>query len=227
MKATPFSFISFLLLLVWSAIAQGAAIPNSNIQSLDVTDSPALIKRGCVPSKTKKNDWDCTDESPSVAELVKKVKDYKQVGHKDSLFYNNLKQGSAIPRANAWYKANVKNGRGAVTFNQIVDQGWYNAQLEVLAKGGYAKGDVMQKRLSQAFAEVSDGTVYFFGPKNADGTKIPENTAWGGWEYPALTRNPHVDQIIQVNFQSDEGIEATTKVIWKKGDPKSPKEPRG
>lgn len=96
MRATPFLFISFLLLLVWSPIAPGAAIPNSNIQSLDVTDSPALIKRGCVPSKQNPKKWACNSEVPSVADLVTKIKGYKQLGYKDSLFYNNLQGESAI-----------------------------------------------------------------------------------------------------------------------------------
>lgn len=84
--------------------------------------------------------------------------------------------------------------------------------------------DSFQKRLSQAFAEVSDKIVYFLPPPHGtDGTKVPEDAAWGGYEYPALTRNPYVNKIIQVSMHGNSGIQATTEVIWKMGDPKSPK----
>lgn len=91
-------------------------------------------------------------------------------------------------------------------------------------KQSHSKLDSFQKRLSQAFAEASKGTVYFFTKKGNDGTSMSENQAWGGWEYPALTRNPNVKEIIQVDpgHAGDKG-----HVIWKPADGPSCNEPRG
>lgn len=62
-----------------------------------------------------------------------------------------------------------------------------------------AKLDPFQKQLSQAFAEASKGTVYFFTKNENDGTSTPEAQAWGGWEFPVLTRNQNMKKIIQVD----------------------------
>ncbi|RHZ51675.1 uncharacterized protein CDV56_106744 [Aspergillus thermomutatus] len=132
--------------------------------------------------------------------------------------------GNAIPLAKQWYCSNVPDGRGAVAFDNIVDNDWYLAQASALAQVSYSKMDQFQKRLSQAFATASSGTVYFFTKQENDGTSMPTTLAWGGWEYPALTRNADVTEIIQV----DPTVEGdSSKVIWQQGDGASATEPRG
>lgn len=218
MKLNPLSFISFLLLLLCSGIAQALVIPDTG------SINSALVKRGCVPSKQGPI---CT-EVPSVADLVKKIQQFKAVGKMDSLFYSGLGGGSAIQTAKTWHKANAEkaNKRAGVAFDGIVDETWYLAQAGALQKqsGGAAKVDSFQKRLSQAFAEASNGKVYFFTATGQVGTNFPASTAWGGWEFPALTRNPSVTQVIQVSMTGNVG---TTQTIWAKGQPATPHAPLG
>lgn len=169
----------------------------------------------------------CTDV-PSVATLVKKIQDFKVVGRRDSLFYSGLGGGSAITTAKTWHKANAEtaNKRAGVAFDGIVDETWYLAQAAALQKqsGGAAKVDQFQKRLSQAFAEASNGKVYFFTAKGQVGTGFPASTAWGGWEFPALTRNPSVTEVIQVSMEGNVG---KTQTIWAKGQKPTTNAPLG
>lgn len=106
-------------------------------------------------------------------------------------------------------------------FDEIVDQSWNLAQGAAILGGplGASGLDAYQKRQSQAFAQLSTGTVYFFTPNG----HIPGvNTAWAGWEFPALTRNSAVDRVIRVD--PGDNSQAT---IWSRGDPPTPNEPRG
>lgn len=222
MKLTPSSIISFLLLLVWSGLSFAAVLPDtsSNVLNIDTGD---LVKRGCVQSKQG-----VCSTVPTVDDCVKQVKAHKAVAKLDSLFYSGMGGGSAIQTAMAWHKANAEkaNGRGAVAFNGIVNDKWYTAQAVELQKqsGGGAKVDQFQKRLSQAFAQVANKKVYFFTAAGNDGTNMPATTAWGGWEYPALTRNPAVTEIIQVSMT---GTQGTAHTIWRHGDHPSAQAPLG
>ncbi|KAB8238539.1 uncharacterized protein BDW43DRAFT_261981 [Aspergillus alliaceus] len=48
--------------------------------------------------------------------------------------------------------------------------------------------------------------MYTFLPdRGFDGTAFPATSVWGGWEYPALTRNPRVTKIIQVDTFKEGG----------------------
>jgi len=89
-------------------------------------------------------------------------------------------------------------------------------------------------RASQAYAEVAVGPVaFFFADLIHDGTNMDPNTVWGGFEFPALTRNPSIETIIQIdaNFplrdQNGRLNPRVYKVIWRKRDGPSPQEPRG
>ncbi|KAH6672784.1 hypothetical protein F5X68DRAFT_278653 [Plectosphaerella plurivora] len=228
MKVTPYSIISFLLLLAWSSVSFSAPLPitlNNAIDTFnDAIDTVALAKRGCVVSKEGKI---CTTV-PTVAELVTNIKDFNKVPKLDSLFYSGLGAGSAISTAKAWHKANAEkaNGRAGVAFDGIVNVKWFENQGIELAKqpNGVALTDQFQKRLSQAFAQVSNKKVYFFTAAGQDGTKFPATSTWGGWEFPALTRNTAVTEIIQVSVS---GTTFTTKTIWKKGDRATTNPPLG
>ncbi|PLN79629.1 hypothetical protein BDW42DRAFT_172389 [Aspergillus taichungensis] len=220
----PASILSiFLFFLAFVSISDALAIPQENTNILpeedQQLDSGHLVKRGCVPSKPSDV---CTDV-PTVAFLVTKIQQHGKVGKRDSLFYSDLGGSGAIAKASDWYKKNVPKGRGSVAFDNIINEKWYKAQANALG-GSMAKVDQFQKRLSQAFAEASQGTVYFFTKKQNKGTDMSENLAWGGWEYPALTRNTKVKEIVQVdpNEAGDKG-----HVIWKQGNGHSPKAPRG
>lgn len=222
----PSSILSiFLLFLAFISVSDALAIPqNSSVISPEEDqhlDSSNLVKRGCVPSKGAA---DVCADIPTVDFLVTKIRQHGKVGKLDSLFYSDLDAGNAMAQASDWYRKNVPKGRGSVVFNQIVNQKWYDAQGAELYRQSPSKVDAFQKRLSQAFAEASKGTVYFFTKKENEGTCMSEGTAWGGWEFPALTRNSDVKEIIQVDPRAagDKG-----HVIWTPRDGPSDNAPRG
>lgn len=245
MKSLSFLLLLLSLLLAWSSISYAAAIPERVPSSLLKPETPpasssrglnpptSLHKRGCAFSKNVADDennneapepaYVCSTEVPSVADLITQIQSHGTVGALDSLFYSGLEGGNAIPLAKQWYCANVPLGRGAVAFDNIVDNDWYLAQASALAPVSYSKVDQFQKRLSQAFAAASSGSVYFFTMMENDGTSMSRELAWGGWEYPALTRNEDVTEIIQV----DPAVEDSSRVIWRQGDGASEMEPRG
>lgn len=69
-----------------------------------------------------------------------------------------------------------------------------NAQYQAIASQPGLKVNLFMKALSQAFAQASTGDVYLFTKldqePSVDLDFIWRNEiAWGGWEYPALTRN--------------------------------------
>ncbi|KAL8637580.1 MAG: hypothetical protein Q9226_009110 [Calogaya cf. arnoldii] len=101
-------------------------------------------------------------------------------------------------------------------------------ELEDLAE----KADPFLKHLAQGFAETSAGDVYVFIPRG----QLPNNqwdmaSAWGGWEYPALTKNPDVQRILRVDLDVTDynNPQGTPNVIWDRsqGDGEADYEPKG
>lgn len=90
-------------------------------------------------------------------------------------------------------------------FGDVVDPAWHIAQGEAIAKVNSSvnpsiAADPFQKRLAQAFAEASKGDAYVCTPEdNAPDNQFDKDLAWGGWEYPALTRNHDVTKIIRLD----------------------------
>lgn len=82
--------------------------------------------------------------------------------------------------------------------------------------------------LSQGFAELTKGEAWLFMP---DGSGAWSDTsAWGAYEYPALTRNPDVMKIWRVNVAGDfRDPTGEPMLIWdrSRGDGPSPLEPQG
>lgn len=216
MKLTPSPFLSFLLLLVWSSLGYAALIPPT---FEDAFYEASHAKRGAVISKGQ-----VYDTIPTVAQLVLQIKKDKIVAKRDSLFYSRLGGGSAQQIALQWHKDNVQtvNGRKTkarpgVTFDYVVNARWKTAQEDVISGIPDPKADMnqYQRRLSQAFAEVANGKVYFFTAAGLDGRNLPLFTTWAAFEYPALTRNPAVTEIIQVSMSGAHGVAQT---IWERGD---------
>ncbi|MCJ1467382.1 hypothetical protein MMC07_006006 [Pseudocyphellaria aurata] len=92
--------------------------------------------------------------------------------------------------------------------------------------------DSFLKNLSQAFAEESAGETWVVISK---GRNFDENSCWAGWEYPALTRNPRISRIWQVELEYDNRADflpggrptGSKTVLWTRGDPPSPVAPKG
>ena len=82
--------------------------------------------------------------------------------------------------------------------------------------------------LSQGFAELTKGEAWLLMP---DGSGAWSDTsAWGAYEYPALTRNPDVTKIWRVNVAGDfRDPTGEPMLIWdrSRGDGPSPVEPQG
>ncbi|KAJ2992586.1 hypothetical protein NUW58_g828 [Xylaria curta] len=169
---------------------------------------------------------DVTD-IPSVTSIQAEIKKHGRVGKDASLFYTSLSGGGAIPKITAWYDRNVRRitGRAGVAFDNILPAKYSEDVAKKLMKASLI--DKFQKRVSQAFANESTGLVYVFYPKmKEDPVKACDNpgqglnppggfSTWCGQEFPALTRNPKVDAIYQVDPDSKQ---TSGLVIWKKGD---------
>ncbi|KAI4118682.1 MAG: hypothetical protein LQ338_007359 [Usnochroma carphineum] len=115
-----------------------------------------------------------------------------------------------------------------VLWDNIVDDNWLTAQGLAIVQGNPGSNpntilDPFQKRMSQAFAEATKGDTYVCTPEsNAPNNDFNQDLAWGGWEYPALTRNRDVTRVIRVDPAT-----SVTREIWKQGDPETPNAPKG
>ncbi|KAL8991215.1 MAG: hypothetical protein Q9169_007916 [Polycauliona sp. 2 TL-2023] len=191
----------------------------------------SLVKRGlCTSSLRNRPDapeeqeevWNCSPNTPSLGELVTKIQEHGLVGTKNSAFYTALGGKIGMKACKARLKC---LGIDYVMFDDFVDPKWFSAQGKAIrdAKGDQ-EVDVFQKRLSQAFAEASKGDVYFCtrDHKAADNV-FDQQYAWGGWEYPALTRNGDVSKVLRFDPSND----TPPRPIWQQGDPTTPNEPRG
>ncbi|KAL9013245.1 MAG: hypothetical protein Q9173_002051 [Seirophora scorigena] len=87
----------------------------------------------------------------------------------------------------------------------MVDPDWFTAQASATSQGNptanpVAATDPFQKRKSQAFVEATKGDACICTPEdNAPDSEFNQDLAWGGWKYPALTRNRDVTKVIRVD----------------------------
>ena len=93
-----------------------------------------------------------------------------------------------------------------------------------------AQNNKFLNHLSQAFGESAQGDAYFFMPAGSGAWN--DDSAWGSYEYPALTRNNNVRKIWRVNLDmTDENNPSAVsrEVIHDKdnGDGPSAIEPQG
>ncbi|KAL8989063.1 MAG: hypothetical protein Q9169_008443, partial [Polycauliona sp. 2 TL-2023] len=201
----------------------GAFEPRSDVTP---REGRSLAKRGnCFSSG--ENTWRCSSQTPSVAECVTKIQSWGQVGSRISVFYNNLSGKDGLTECKNYFNCNANIG-SVVLFDDIADHGWLDAQNAAIAKGKPGSnpnivGDPFLKRLSQAFAEASKGDAYVCTPESSSpNNNFSQDYAWGGWEYPALTRNADVTKIIRVDPKT-----GVTRQIWKQGDSATPNAPKG
>ncbi|KAI4202073.1 MAG: hypothetical protein LQ350_002862, partial [Teloschistes chrysophthalmus] len=187
----------------------------------------------------------CDPILPGVDECNTQVVAKGNVGAKRSLFYTgwgaNGVAGAGAIMARKW--ANKNLCEEYVLWSSLVDGEWkvavQEAVLEAFRRPDMTsdelfalneKFDPFLKNLSQAFAEKSKGDVYVFIPKG----ELPNNqwrmdSAWGGWEYPALTRNTEVTRILRVDLDVTDydNPTGTPMEIWKQGDAVAGYEPKG
>ncbi|KAJ0124686.1 hypothetical protein J7T55_006027 [Diaporthe amygdali] len=97
-----------------------------------------------------------------------------------------------------------------------------------LAKRGYNSELLTPRLASQAFADKCSGKVFLFtkgDEQPGDGWVNQNDNTWVGWEFPALTRNQAVTEIIHIDPRP--GKDHTPLVIWTQGNPPVIPEPRG
>lgn len=194
--------------------------PNQVRSDIATLGERGLVKRGnCFSSG---NTWTCSNQPPTVAECVTQIRNHGQVGTRISVFYTGLGGRTGLTTCLQYFACNTQIGT-VVSWDNIVDDGWYLAQATAIGPQNAGPIDVFQKRLSQAFGEATRGDAYVCTPEsNAPNNDFNQDLAWGGWEYPALTRNPDVTNIIRVDPAT-----SRTATIWRQGDAATPNAPRG
>ncbi|KAB8253576.1 hypothetical protein BDV32DRAFT_156016 [Aspergillus pseudonomiae] len=163
------------------------------------------------------------DNVPTLQDLSANIREYGKVKKGDSLFYSSLDGQNGVTLSTQHYKRYIQKStqRQGFAIDRATDKKWSRAQMGKMKTP--AMVDRFGRRLSQAFAENAQGDVYFFTRSGLDGTAFPANSVWGGWEYPALTRNPRVTKIIQVDpfMEGDLG-----HTIWTPDKGPSPNAPK-
>lgn len=172
------------------------------------------------------------DDRPTREDIIDQMKKRGQVIGSGRLpaFYTRLNLGEgSISKCKCWmndHKDLIDGSSAAVMFDELVPDDW-NTQIATTLLGetnGPQLLNSYQKFLSQIFAEQASGTAWIFAPADLnfddlsdDPLNIDTNTFWF-WEYPALTQNANIDNIIRVD-PFDEKDPPTTSTIWKQGDP--------
>lgn len=204
--------------------ADGIHQPRSDVA---VLEERSLVKRGNCMSRQSGPTWTCSGQTPSVAECVTQIQSHGQVGPKTSVFYTALGGAKGLRECKQYFNCQPQIG-AVVLWDDIVDPTWFSAQALAIAQANPGSNpslitDPFAKRMSQAFAEASKGDAYLCTPEsNAPNNDFSQDQAWGGWEYPALTRNGDVTRIIRVDPAT-----GVTREIWKQGDPATPNAPKG
>ncbi|KAI9727381.1 MAG: hypothetical protein M1834_008452 [Cirrosporium novae-zelandiae] len=220
----------------------------ANASSMNLFEKREILKRGCLdwifgPNIPK--EWWCNALIPGVDECIAQIEAKGAVGTgKVSLFYTGW-GGTLLGRGDLatkkWARQNLC-GTPWVDWDGIVSLAWRMSTELAIDKPFGKKGlnkpiderdaivDPFLKHLSQAYAEKSAGDVYVFIPEGVyTADTWDDNSAWGGWEYPALTRNDDVKRIYRVDLNTDDQDHptGTPRVIWTQGDGKSSSDPKG
>ncbi|KAL8786902.1 MAG: hypothetical protein Q9213_002533 [Squamulea squamosa] len=73
-----------------------------------------------------------------------------------------------------------------------------------------AEFNLQVRRMSKAFAAAVSGTAYLVMPDDAP---IYPESVWSVWEFPMVTRNPAMDQVIRVEVPS-----GRQSILWSRND---------
>ena len=215
--------------------------------SANLTDRSLNYKRGCMQSKPQNQgsnavpfSWICDSVIPGVDQCKVKIQDKGNVGanRPTSLFYTGSPTGQAACRS--WATCTLP-ADSWVLWSGICDMDWYFETTKSIQRPFgpqgqnlpsdqvNAKADPFPKNLSQAFAEMSRGIVYICVPQDQvpDDRSWGSTSAWGGWEYPALTRNADVTEIWRVDPNNADGELGKPRRVWQASDGHSPQVPRG
>ncbi|KAL8740474.1 MAG: hypothetical protein Q9190_006830, partial [Brigantiaea leucoxantha] len=239
---------------------------NSRATSLLATESNSLAhrslqRRGCYLSKffgivpqVPAELW-CNALIPGVDQCRSQISTYAsspgsggRPGSVPSVFYTSWPPNKGYGRARKWMRFNIGCDSQWTDWDYMVDRSWRDTTLDAIARPFGREGlglsvadqnqktDPFLKNLSQAYAEASAGDAYLFMPDGSGAWS--DSSAWGGWEYPALTRNANIRNIYRVNLKDNDDPNAIgdpsapqvlgeKELIWTQGDAPSSIEPRG
>ncbi|KAL8870264.1 MAG: hypothetical protein Q9174_003651 [Haloplaca sp. 1 TL-2023] len=204
--------------------------------TISYVENRHLQKRGICRSRDGNNNeleelppipvYECGPDVPTVEDCEAKIREHGQVPTKLSIFYTGLQGAVGLQQCKA--KLACLGIGEIVLFDNIVDNRWYSAQAQAIfdanANNRVRALDDFQKRLSQAFGQAARGAAYICMPDEEDADNVfRQEKAWGGWEYPALTRNPRVTSVLRLDPDKDD----EPRQIWQPSDGPTANEPRG
>lgn len=144
---------------------------------------------------------------PSMREVIQKTEDGRYLRGKVSVFWSGLGNAGYITARN-WGLQKFGSRNRFALYNECVDGSVYqkwNTQAPTPLQN-----EQLIERMSGAFAWATrEAIVYML---KSDHDTIRPSSTWLKLELPTLTRNPHVERIIQVSMPSGRQTE-----LWKKG----------
>ncbi|RAK79653.1 uncharacterized protein BO72DRAFT_33895 [Aspergillus fijiensis CBS 313.89] len=206
------------------------ALPVTTSDLTPVHPENALTRRGCIPSKPSKpasnppktNTY--TFSMDTLNQAISSQSTYP-LDSNTCLFYLGLGGATGQTLAQDWWTQNKPASAASqmsIVWGNVLEQYYHSAMLsanlvETLPDPANPAQQINAQTvwaslLSQAMGESCTGTVYFFTPEANDGTN-PVTNVWNVYEYPALTRNSKVQQIIKVDPNTNK-----QEVMWTKGD---------
>lgn len=187
-------------------------------------EKPLWKRRSCF---LRLEGFECSAQVPTVAECVSQIEAWGQVGNSISVTYTGLGGVSGLTTCKQYFACHPEIG-STVAWDNIVDMKWFDAQALAIVKGNPGSNpnvitDPLAKRMAQAFAQASKGEAYLCAPAdNSPDNDFNQDLAWGGWEYPTLTRNKDVSRVIRLDPAT-----GVTSQIWAAGQPATENKPRG
>ncbi|PGH16608.1 hypothetical protein AJ79_01715 [Helicocarpus griseus UAMH5409] len=156
---------------------------------------------------------------PTIDELTAVIDYYESgiAGSKISLFFSGVQGGYMIVRN--WARVELNKERCDIClYNDCIPSYIFNyyANAEREYKFTESEEKTFFAHLSAAYAKRVRGTIYVLLP---DGGEPSPQSVWTVWEFPYLTWNEHVDEIIRLDYNKDQKKVTKQTVIWKKGDP--------
>ncbi|KAL2285598.1 hypothetical protein FJTKL_07627 [Diaporthe vaccinii] len=203
-----------------------------------------LVRRGGIEKRTlqyTKNGKNF-DFSEIDYPTTQQVKDELFVGDKKAVldggvniqyFYTGLGGRGSIGKIKQYLKCDAARAlfpdQRAVGYPDVIrNEGFMSATTGALNSDGKKGGLLVPRIASQALAEECSGRVFLFtrGDKEPGWDwRNPNDNTWVGWEYPALTRNPAVTDIVRIDPRV--GEDHTPLIIWKQEFGPTANAPRG
>ncbi|KAK1139413.1 hypothetical protein N8T08_000776 [Aspergillus melleus] len=139
----------------------------------------------------------CSDGVPSIARIKEEIKD--KTGKDSCLFYSG--PDGYIAKAAQW-----RNNPESRRRYRILAMNWRKLNWDDQFEG--ADRIVVDRRASQAMAELCVGEVVVMLPSNTKGTNWKKGTVWDKYEWPNLSSA--VTKVTRVNPDNDD-----EEVIWR------------